>query len=358
MKTRFFIFTLLAILPGFAVAAPPKIAVIATDPALRTAIAQSGAQILDASALANADVLVLQSADAPSLWKLDRAGLEAFAAKGGGVVLIGGAIDAGDWPKPLAGGVRTASSRQFAGPMMLYPLTDAHPITREASAFDLADNTAYDLELDASITVLASAFTPKVTSAKKDNRAPEQLDRANVYDIQPQMWAYEGADKHRAFVLLQGGAESLKHANVDELCAKADLATLRDPQGGPRRAAETVKSFDLHPDFKATAIASEPLINKPIAMLWDARGRLWIAETPEYPNGRRPLVEVAWKETGVLKPDQYDLPATDRISILEDTNGDGVMDKKTVFFEGLELVTGFCLIKQGRGIVESPAAAP
>ena len=371
MKIRVLILTLLAILPGFAVAAPPKIAVIATDPALRTAIAQSGAQILEASALGNADVLVLQSADAPSLGKLDRAGLEAFAAKGGGLVVIGGAIGAGEWLKPLAGGAWTENSRKFASLMMLYPLTDAHPITREASAFDLADNTAYDLDLDASITVLASAFTPKVTSAKKDNRAPEQLDRANVYDIQPQMWAYEGADKHRAFVLLQGGAESLKHAsirtfilrgiawaakreNVDELCAKADLATLRYPQGGPRSAAETVKSFDLHPGFKATAIASEPLINKPIAMQWDARGRLWIAETPEYPNGRRPLTEVAWKETGVLKPDQYDRPATDRISILEDTNGDGVMDKKTVFFEGLELVTGFCLWRDGFIAVHQP----
>ena len=36
-------------------------------------------------------------------------------------------------------------------------------------------------------------------------------------------------------------------------------------------------------------MAAEPLINKPIALDWDARGRLWVAETPEYPNGRRGL---------------------------------------------------------------------
>jgi putative membrane-bound dehydrogenase-like protein len=371
MKTRLLIITLLAIIPGFAVAAPPKVAVLAADPALRTAIAQSGAQVLEADALGNADVLVLQSADATSLGKLDRASIEAFATKGGGIVIIGGAIGAGEWLKPLAGGAWTANSRQFSGQMMLYPITDAHPITREAAAFDVNDNTFYDLDLDASVTVLASAFTPKVTSAKKDNRAPEKLDRANVYDIQPQMWTFEGADRHRALVLLQGGAESLQHAsirtfilrgiawaakreNIDELCMKADLATLRYPQGGPRTATETVKSFDLHPGFKATAIASEPLINKPIAMQWDARGRLWIAETPEYPNGRRPLLDAAWKETGVLKPDQYDRPATDRISILEDTNGDGVMDKKTVFYEGFELVTGFCLWRDGVIAVHQP----
>ena len=174
---------------------------------------------------------------------------------------------------------------------MLFPLTDAHAITREASAFDITDDTSYDLELDPAISVLGSAFTPKVTGKKKDSRAPEKLDRANVYDVQPQMWTYEGADKHRAFVLLQGNAETLKHAsirtfilrgiawaakrgNVDELCSKEDLATLRYPQGGPRRAEDTVKSFELLPGFKATAIASEPLINKPIAMQFDAKGRL------------------------------------------------------------------------------------
>ncbi len=371
MKTRLLVVSILTILSGLAVAAPPKVAVIAESPELQTAIAQSGVQVLEVSHLADADVLVLQSGDAKPLPGLDRAAVEAFAKRGGGIVVISDAISAGEWMKLLAGGAWTENSRKFPSLMMLYPLTDAHPITRAASAFDITDETFYDLDLDPAINVLASAFTPKVTGKKKDNRAPEKLDRANVYDIQPQMWTYEGADKHRAFVLLQGGAESLNHAsirtfilrgiawaakreNVDELCSKADLAALRYPHGGPRTAAETVKSFDVHPGFKAEAIASEPLINKPIAMQWDARGRLWIAETPEYPNGRRPLTEPAWKETGVLKPGNYDRPATDRISILEDTNGDGVMDKKTVFYEGLELVTGFCLWRDGFIAVNQP----
>ena len=325
------------------------------------------APTIDAAQLGAADVIVLEGAQ-PAV---PREALEAFAKRGGGIVVLGDAISGGDWLKPLVGGAWTPNSHKFPSLMMLYPLTDAHPITRDTSAFDITDNTAYDLDLDASINVLASAFTPKVTNKRVDNRAPERLDRANVYDIQPQMWTYEGADKHRAFVLLQDGPETLKHAsirtfilrgiawsakreNVDELSSKADLATLRYPQGGPRTAADTVKSFDLHPGFKATAIASEPLINKPIAMQWDAKGRLWIAETPEYPNGRRPLTEAAWKETGVLKPDNYDRPATDRISILEDTDGDGVMDKKTIFYEGLELVTGFCLWRDGLIAVHQP----
>ena len=339
---------------------------------LRAAGATVTATVVPTDAeLQEADVVILSNPGwkpvAPDL----RAPIERFAQRGGGLVVLGGAVNAGSWLKPLAGGAATENTRRFSSLMMFYPLTDADPITRDAAAFDVADETAYDLDIDESVRVLASAFTPKVTSKRRDDRAPEKLDRANVYDLQPQMWTYEGSDKHRAFVLLQAGAESLKHPsvqtllrrgvawaakreNIDELCAPADLATLRYPKGGPKPAAETVQSFDLHPGFSAKAIASEPLINKAIAMQWDGRGRLWVAETPEYPNGRRPLSDVAWKETGVLKPGQYDRPATDRITILEDTNGDGVMDKKSVFYEGLELVTGFCLWRDGVIAVHQP----
>ena len=72
-----------------------------------------------------------------------------------------------------------------------------------------------------------------------------------------------------------------------------------------------------------------------------------MAETPEYPNGRRPMVTEPWKETGSLAPGEYDRPARDRISILSDPDANGRFTKKTIFFEGLELVTGFCLYREG-----------
>ncbi len=344
-------------------AAPIKVAVLPSSETLSGDLAKSGVEITPS--IEAADVIVVQDA------KADRAAVEAATKRGAGIVVLGNGIAAGDWLKPLAGGAWSENSRKFSSLMMLYPLTDAYAITRDASAFDVNDDTIYDLDLEPTINVIGSAFSPKVTSQKKDNRAPEKLDRANVYDIQPQMWTYEGADKHRAFVLLQTNAESLKHTsirsfilrgiawaakheNVDELCNKEDLATLRYPQGGPRHPEDTVKSFELLPGFKASVIASEPLINKAIAMQFDAQGRLWIAETPEYPNGRRPSVEPAWKETGVLKPDNYDRPATDRISILSEPDAHGQFTKKTVFYTGLELVTGFCLYKDGIIAVNQP----
>ena len=150
----------------------------------------------------------------------------------------------------------------------------------------------------------------------------------------------------RAFIL-RGIAWTGGRENLDEFCAKEQVASLRYPAGGPERPEDTVKQFQIHPSFKATVAAAEPLINKPIAVQWDAAGRMWVAETPEYPNGRRPMVTVPWKETGSLVPGDYDRPARDRISILSDPDATGRFTKKTVFYEGLELVTGFCIYRDG-----------
>jgi hypothetical protein len=321
--------------------------------------------------LKNADVVILAGQDFKTFGGEAKTALEAFAKRGGGVVAIGSALQAGDWMQGVVGGASTPQSRKFSNKLMFMPVTDAHPLTRNATAFDIEDETWYDLATAPSIQVLASAFTPKVTSKKVDPRAPEKLDRANVYDLQPQLWAYEAPDSHRAVVLMQEKENALHHAsirsfllrgiawaarqeNTDAFCSKTDLASLRYPKDGARTAADTVKSLELQPGFKASVIASEPLINKPIAMQWDGQGRLWVAETPEYPNGRRPLNAETWKETGVLKPGDYERPATDRISILSEPDANGAFTKKTVFHEGLELVTGFCLYGDGVIAVGQP----
>jgi putative membrane-bound dehydrogenase-like protein len=74
--------------------------------------------------------------------------------------------------------------------------------------------------------------------------------------------------------------------------------------------------------FKVTLSAGEPDVQQPIALCLDDRGRVWVAEAYSYPI-RRPEKE-----------------AKDRILIFEDTDGDGAFDKRTVFMEGLNLVSG------------------
>ncbi len=374
----------ITLLDPIAFAAPLRV-LIATDTgpfgnSYSAALKAAGAQVVvssqpDSTALAQADVVLMQREKFEAWPEAAQTAVAEFAKRGGGIVAVNGAIAAGtaDWGKLLLGGGWNGNhSRRFNSLMMLYVVSDSHAIVKDSSPFDITDDTLYDLDLDDTISVLASAFTPKGRDAKRRRgpRIPERDVRASIYDLQPQMWTFE-TPTHRSAVLLQGAPETLAHAsirsfilravawtakrdNVDELCSKADLADMRYPTGGPRRAEDAIKLFKMQPGFTASVVAEEPLITKPIAIQWDGQGRLWVAETPEYPNGRRPLSGPAWKETGVLEPGNYDRPARDSINILEDSNGDGVMDKKQVFFTGLELVTGFCFHEDGVIAVAQP----
>ena len=365
------------------VAAPLRVLISSDDNAFTepyaAALKKAGALVAagtpDEAKLAQADVVLLHRKGFDSLPVASQQALSAFTERGGGIVAVNAAIAAGttDWGKATLGGAwDEKDSRTFNSEMMLYVVGDSQPIVKDASPFDIVDDTFYDLVFSDDIQVLASAYTPKGRDAKRGDgpKVPGRDVRASIYDLQPQFWTHEGA-KHRAVVYLPGAPATLAHAstrafilrgvawtgklgNVDEFCTEAELADLRYPAGGPRRAADAIQQFQMQPGFQAGVVATEPLISKPIAVQWDGAGRLWVAETPEYPNGRRPLNAPAWKETGVLEPDNYDRPARDSISMLIDSDGDGQADKKHVFYEGLELVTGFCFHEDGVIAVAQP----
>ena len=374
-----------ALITGHSLTAAPLRVLVASDnqafaESYSAAMEKAGAQVItatdpDESKLSHTDVLLLHRSKFESLTGSAQEAITAFTKRGGGIVAVKAAIAAGDkeWGLANIGGAwDPKDSRTFNSLMMLYVVSNSHPIVNDASPFDIQDDTLYDLTLSDDAFVLASAFTPKGRDAKRGGgpKVPGRDVRASIYDIQPQMWTFE-TPGHRAAVFLQGDPTTLAHAsmrtfilravawagkreNTDELCDPTLLANLRYPAGGPLRAADAIKQFEMQPGFVATVVAEEPLINKPIAIQWDGKDRMWVAETPEYPNGKRPLVAPAWKETGVLDPGNYDRPGRDRISILSDTDGDGKMDKKDIFYQGLELVTGFCLHENGAIAVAQP----
>jgi putative heme-binding domain-containing protein len=89
------------------------------------------------------------------------------------------------------------------------------------------------------------------------------------------------------------------------------------------------RSFRLPPGFEVQLVASEPDIGKPINIAFDARGRLWVSQSNAYPF-----------------PDSSGAPM-DRISILEDTTGDGRADKVTVFADSLNIPIGLLPVSDG-----------
>ncbi len=348
---------------------------------------ERGAQVVGGNAfptgaqLAETDVLILHAQEAGNIPAVeDRRNLDRFLKRGGGLVAIHAGMVSSDpsWFKTIVGGTwRNGITRWLEGPMHLYFIDRHGPITRGASNWAMDDEIYYDLDLSPEAKVLATAYTPKPAaseSPRAQQRAQELTGggkRVSIYDIQPQMWTYErtvegGSKPYRAFVsipghyyenfnrpnyraiLLRGIAWAGQRANVDELCRADELGdALRYVDGGPTAPQKAAAKIEVHPEFNLSLVASEPLINKVMNIDWDEKGRLWVCETPEYPNGRRAVTLAPWKDSGSLHPGQTQRDPEDSISVLTDTDGDGIMDKRQVFADKLELVTSFVLHRNG-----------
>ena len=108
------------------------------------------------------------------------------------------------------------------------------------------------------------------------------------------------------------------------------------PKQKPLSPEDSLSYTRVPVGWKLELFASEPEIINPIHMAWDERGRLWVAETTDYPNEVR--------EDG----------GNDKIKILEDTNGDGKCDKATVFADGLNIPTSLTFSNGGIIIAQAP----
>lgn len=107
--------------------------------------------------------------------------------------------------------------------------------------------------------------------------------------------------------------------------SKADFSRVvldTNPSIEPLSPEASIEKIQLPPGFHVELVASEPMVQEPVAIAWDGNGRLYVAEMNTYmkdANG-----------TGEYAP-------TSRIKRLEDTDGDGKMDKSTVFIDSLVL---------------------
>lgn len=117
---------------------------------------------------------------------------------------------------------------------------------------------------------------------------------------------------------------------------------LRNPlDDGPspaRTPAQEQATFQLEPGLQIQLVAAEPLVQDPVAMTFDADGRLWVVEM----RGFMPTIDGEGENKRV-----------GRVSVLEDTNGDGQMDRSTVYLDSLVMPRALALVPGGALVAEN-----
>ena len=131
--------------------------------------------------------------------------------------------------------------------------------------------------------------------------------------------------------------DPLVAAEEKKITARRDLPSLKKKPPKKADAApanlapftpQKLPEFETMPGIEVNLFAENPSLAKPIQMNFDPQGRLWVATSSVYPQ---------------VKPGQV---ADDKIIVLEDTTGNGRVDKTTVFADGLFIPTG---IEPGNG---------
>ena len=105
---------------------------------------------------------------------------------------------------------------------------------------------------------------------------------------------------------------------------------------GPLSPQAAITSFELEPGLAVQLVAGEPLVASPCAVAWDERGRMFVAENRGYPLGGQ-----GGKPVG-------------GVALLEDTDGDGLPDKRSEFATGLSFPNGLLPWRGGVIVADAP----
>ncbi len=124
-------------------------------------------------------------------------------------------------------------------------------------------------------------------------------------------------DRRQIHAVLNGAAW------IALFCFRASTAFAAEAVTGPAPAEQVVAEIEVPEGFHTTLFASEPDVQQPIGIATDERGRLWVAENYTYAD----------------QTINFDATKRDRIVILEDADGDGRSDRRTVFWDQAQKLT-------------------
>jgi putative heme-binding domain-containing protein len=127
----------------------------------------------------------------------------------------------------------------------------------------------------------------------------------------------------------------------------------------PLTPEETIRHFQLAPGLKMKVVASEPVISQPLNLYFDERGRMWVVQYLQYPFPAG-LKIVKYDEylravfDQVPPPPPHHFKGQDRITILEDKDGDGVFESHQDFLSDLNIARSVVTGRGGVWVLNPP----
>jgi putative membrane-bound dehydrogenase-like protein len=140
-------------------------------------------------------------------------------------------------------------------------------------------------------------------------------------------------------------------------CASLSVADAARAQG--YASGEAAGHMQVPAGLAVQLVAAEPLVRQPVAIEFDDRGRLWVIQYLQYPNPaglKRAKVDRYSRTTydKFPEPPPRGPKGADRITILEDTDGDGLADRSKDFVNGLNLASGLAFGHGGVFVLQVP----
>jgi putative membrane-bound dehydrogenase-like protein len=123
--------------------------------------------------------------------------------------------------------------------------------------------------------------------------------------------------------------------------------------------SESLRTMQVQDDLQLDLVLHEPLVAQPVFLNFDERGRLWVVQYLQYPQPAGVKVlshDKFWRavyDQVPPAPPQH-VRGKDKITIHEDTNGDGTFDKHSTFLDGLNMCTAVCTGRGGAWVLHPP----
>ncbi len=232
---------------------------------------------------------------------------------------------------------------------LYYPITTWHFGNELALAFlpgEVVVDYAFRLktELDASrlwVTAYAN-YVPCYIPSRR-------ILAEGGYEAEESLWYYDRPAR------LSTNAEDLIIRTVKDLVPGVFRSSLKKAERpDPLSPREALNSFQLATELAIELVAAEPMVQSPVAIDWDARGRLWVCEMFDYPAGLNPPSQAGRKYGEPLREPPGGFTPGGRVKVLTDVDGDGLPDRSTVFLAHIPFPTGVMPWGKGALICAAP----